>query len=390
MFMAADYCFGSKDKYKKGNKSQEKNKNTKSNNAGFNIYDSNINTKNEKGLNSKFNPKSFHYYKEKNQMYSGIINYGNNCYLNTGLQILASCDFFVEELQKIRSHKNSLVNLIKDAFDLLQQGHQYDPKNFIEYLSKNITEFNIGEKNCSQNFIRLLLNNINNELVEKEEFCIYENNQYKPFSKSIEYIEYMKFIEENKIYPQSKLLSIFSGMSISLSTKRCEYCQNLIGNYFFNYFIDQIIYLDEIKRNCSFSDVFRKNFEESILTMNCPKCSKEIKIKEETKIIKLPPVLIFTLERSQGNSINKVEIFPEEIIDFRKCIHPSLTLESTRYELFAINIRFGEIMGYGHAICLVKNKGKWFEYNDLNVKAIQNCQVYNNHIYGLFYKRVGH
>ena len=56
--------------------------------------------------------------------------------------------------------------------------------------------------------------------------------------------------------------------------------------------------------------------------MNCPKCSKEIKIKEETKIIKLPPVLIFTLQRSQGNTINKIEILHEEIIDFKNFIYP--------------------------------------------------------------------
>ena len=149
----ANFCsLGFKGKYKKGNKSQEKNKNTKINNANFNISNSNININYEIDLNSKFNPKSFLYYKEKNQMNSGIINYGNNCYLNTGLQILASCDFFVEELQKIRTHKNSLVNLIKEAFDLLQQGHQYDPKNFIEYLSKNNTEFNTGEKKLFTKF----------------------------------------------------------------------------------------------------------------------------------------------------------------------------------------------------------------------------------------------
>ena len=331
------------------------------------------------------------YIKGKNLVNSGIINYGNNCYLNTGLQILASCFIFVKELQTIDPYEDSLlVNLIKEAFYLIQNGHKYDPKTFLEFFSKNNTEFNIGEKNCSQNFIRLLLNNINNELVEKEECCIYENNQYIPFSKNEEYIEYMKFIEKNKIYPESKLLSIFSGQSISFSTKRCEYCQNLISNYFFNYFIEQIIYLDEINKSCGFFDVFRKNFEGSILTMNCPKCSKEITIREKTKIIKLPPVLIFTLQRSQCNTINKVKIFPEEIIDFKYYIHPYLKLESTRCELFAINIRLGETKDNGHAICLVKNHGIWFEINDVNVKAIKNCQVYNDYIYGLFYRRVSH
>ena len=34
--------------------------------------------------------------------------------------------------------------------------------------------------------------------------------------------------------------------------------------------------------------------------MDCPGFNEEIKIKEETKIIKLPDILIFTLERYQG------------------------------------------------------------------------------------------
>lgn len=41
--------------------------------------------------------------------------------------------------------------------------------------------------------------------------------------------------------------------------------------------------------------------------MNCINCGKEIKVKEITKIVKLPEIIIFTIERFIGriNNIKK-------------------------------------------------------------------------------------
>ena len=79
--------------------------------------------------------------------------------------------------------------------------------------------------------------------------------------------------------------------------------------------------------------------------------------KDETKYIKLPNILIFTLERYQGQT-NNVSIIPDEIIDVKAYTDISVKYESNIYELFVINIRFGSTANFEHKICQVKRNGE--------------------------------
>lgn len=322
-------------------------------------------------------------YNNKETNICGIKNYNNNCYFNSGLQILASCNKFVEELKKYNSD-SFLVRLIKEAVDKLLNEKKYDPLNFLNYYTYLNKEF-LGVQSCSQNFIRTLLRNLNKELLFNNENRINLIEQYKATNEK-EMEEFKKFICSNN-FSETSLLSIFSGITKSHSFKVCQYCNNVIDIYSFNYFIDQNIYLDEINQSCEFKEVLKKNFEKkNNLTMNCPNpnCFKEIKASEETKIIKLPEVLIFTLERYQGGT-NNVEINPNDILDMNEFIDLSLLNENTKYELFAINIRLGETKDFGHEICQVKRNGKWFEIND-EIWCEKDKSYYQNS-YGLFYQR---
>ena len=312
----------------------------------------------------------------------GIINYGKNCYLNSGLQILSACDKFVEELHNFESYDIKLIILLNDAMNKILTEDFYDPSNFLQNFCLKNKEF-YESQSCSQTFIRTLLKNVNNELINLSKNLIVENNQYTP--NKYEEANYYKFISNNNIFPESKALSIFSGMNKSHSNGNCQKCGNKIEDISFSYFVDLNIYLDKINKKCNFSDVLDENFgKNSILTMNCPKCDKEIKINEETKIIKLPDILIFTLERYQDQT-NNVEIIPEDIIDMKNYIDNDVKNINTKYELFAINIRFGHNRNFGHEICQIKRNGKWYEINDTN--SYEKTISHNSNSYGLFYKR---
>ena len=316
--------------------------------------------------------------------FGGIINYGKNCYLNSGLQILISCDEFVNELKRNNDGRNetNLVNLTKEAINTLMIGQKYDPAKFISLFGTKNRDFD-GVQNCSQNFIRTLIKNLNDELVNYPYTnIIRENIDFKPRTNG-EYNKYIDFIKSNSIYPESNLLSIFSGITESHSSCICRYCHKTIDEYSFNYFIDQSIYLDEINYRCNFRDVLDKNFENNKLTMDCPQCRKEINMDEVTKIIKLPEILIFTLERYQGTN-NEVEIEPDPIIDMSRYVDINC-FKGTKYKLFAINIRFGKTKNFGHEICQVERNGRWYEFND--EKVYERKTTYNKNSYGLFYKR---
>jgi ubiquitin C-terminal hydrolase len=325
---------------------------------------------------------------ERKKKLCGIINYGNNCYFNSGLQILATCKKLVEELKKSKNINSGFIGLINEAMcDLLNKDKEkYDPKNFLNYFCK-ITNENFFSQYCSQDFIRILLNNLNKELIScQNPYFIYQNIQYKP-QNQIEYQQFSKFTKSNNYFPESMALKLFSGLTKCHSSGKCKYCTKEINNFSFSYFIDQYIYLDDVYDNCDFKDVLSKNFGNYIkLTMNCPYCKNEINIKEEIKFIKLPEILIFTLDRYKGDNINKTLIKPNATIDMKEYLDSSIYLNNTQYGLFAINIRLSDSHYFGHEICQVKRNGQWYEIND--TESDEKTKEYNDKSYGLFYERL--
>ena len=334
--------------------------------------------------NISMNPQKISYNKKP----CGIINYGNNCYLNSGLQILATCELFIQELGKYKGIKSCLFDFLKEAFYKLLNEEIYDPINFLIYFCKLNNE-NIKTQYCSQNFIRNLLKKLNDELITNGDIhLINEYQLYKP-KNQFENEKYINFITLNNYFPESNAFKLFSGITKNHSYGDCKNCKEYNEEISFNYFIDQIIYLDHIPNKCKFSTILFENIGKlNNLIINCKRCRKEIEIKEETKFIKLPEILIFTLERYQGPT-NDAEIIPDEIIYMSNYVDASINLKKLEYELFAINIRFGKTKDFGHEICQVKRNDKWFEINDQSVEPIsyERTFVYNNNSYGLFYKR---
>ena len=352
--------------------------NKDNNNDPTNYHDKNKNIdKFNRGNDNKY------YYSQNDT--GGIINFGNNCYLNSGLQILASSELFVNELNKYSNDKFKLLYLLKEAVYKILNKELYDPRNFLNYFREISRDF--YSQSCSQNFIRTLLKSLDKQILDpNSKECIYDNIQYNPQNQPNENNKFFEFVKSNNFFKESKLLTIFSGMTKSHSQGRCNRCNNNIDEFSFSYFIDQNLYLDNIKYKCDFKRVLNENYVNfNNLILNCPFCKQEITIKEETKIIKLPEILIFTLERYQG-ATNNVEIMPNETLDMNPYIDKSLKSTNAFFELFAINIRLGNTKNYGHEICQVKRKGEWYEINDTIVKKINSISFFDSS-YGLFYKK---
>jgi len=171
----------------------------------------------------------------------------------------------------IIKNTGKILILFKKVMISLLNRKIYNPKKFINCFCKLNKDFVKGSQCCSQNFIRTIITNINKTCVDKNYEIVKDNNQYLNKNNE-EYGNYLK-----TIFPESKLLSLFSGITQSHSYGICPNCKEKIDNYSFNYFIDQNIYLDEFDHKCKFSEVLRANIgNENILTMNCPKCDKEI------------------------------------------------------------------------------------------------------------------
>ena len=337
-------------------------------------------------MSNKYKNRYNDYNNSYNQDICGIINLGNNCYLNSGLQILASCRELVHELAKTSSGgSNNIIPYIKNALDSLLSKNMFDPRSFMDHFCSRNSDFIRGAQCCSQNFIRTVITNINKDLLlYSNSEKVSEYYQYGPSGR--EYQDYQKFIRSERIFPETKIQSIFSGMTKSFSKGTCKYCHRSIENYSFNYFIDLNLYLDDCDSRCKFTDVLDSNIGNEVdLSLNCPYCQRNINIKEETKFIKLPDILIFTLERYQGET-NNVRIKPSTTIHLDDYIDDNLKCNCTEYELFAINIRYGKSANYGHEICQVKRDGVWYEINDRHGQRI-NGPSNEDSSYGLFYRK---
>ena len=320
--------------------------------------------------------------KSKEKEVCGIINIGNNCYLNAGLQILSRCHKLVKILINSDYEKDELINLFVEAMIILifRKDKFYNPTKFIECFCKRNKDFIVGQQQCSQDFIRTLLRNIN-EIYEKK--ARYE--LYDPENKEKD--AYKTYIFENKIFPESKPYSLFSGILKIQIQGKCTNCKEKIINYSFSNFVDQHIYLNSFNTRCKFSEVLRKNIgQENKAYMNCPKCKVKLHLNSVSKFVKLPEIFIFTLERFLVR--NKVPIEPDEFINMYDLIDDACTIDKNQcyYELFAINIRKGKDLSFGHEICQIKQKDKWYTIDDGDF--YEREREYNEYSYGLFYRKI--
>ena len=92
------------------------------------------------------------YYINKSKVYS-IKNKENNCYLNSGLQILASCNELVDLINHyhyyIKNQTKNILTELDDAFNTLLNDKIYDPTNFINYFCSLNVNFIRGSQCCS-------------------------------------------------------------------------------------------------------------------------------------------------------------------------------------------------------------------------------------------------
>ena len=187
------------------------------------------------------------------------------------------------------------------------------------------------KKNNLENFIKILIYNMNNEFLKIKYNLLDENNlKYKPGNNK-EIKEYHAFVD--KIFPQSSILFTFSSIVKNSNYAKCR-CGKIFEGLYFEHSIYQKISLDNYISS-NFSYILNESFSDKSKKVFCDKCSKKIQLKTTKKFIKLGEVLIFTFENKNIN------IHPDEVIDLKNYIDDSLKNTNTAYELFAMNIISG-------------------------------------------------
>jgi len=120
----------------------------------------------------------------------------------------------------------------------------------------------------------------------------------------------------------------------------------------------------------------------------CDECNETVNPNKKTIFWSFSPIIIFVIKKYDEDRVLENFINYPKNLDMNKyCLN--YTNESTKYELQGLFTHTGGLnSGHYHAICKNNIDNKWHKYNDKQVSDVNEGEIFNNHPYCLFYKRV--
>jgi ubiquitin C-terminal hydrolase len=314
---------------------------------------------------------------------TGYVNLGNTCFLNTALQILASCSKFQEHLSILNVPQSSHCN---DSQDFLREYlifHRLskniaNPHKLIGSLGKLFKQYN----NCEQEDTNeCILRTI--DIIEKALKSTQRRNN-KPGSPVIKNGMtpgdvlrcFSLYAWKVSMYNKSVATSMFYGqMRTVITCRRCKQERNSFAD--FNSL--PIIGCDNVH-----SGIVSIQEIEYIDGVECEKCKTHTKIKKQSILWKLPRILLFLFPAKDLKSVACVLKLSDNIIHKTN----DVSIETKKYELKAIGCHDGTYPSGGHYYAYVKYSDNWFLANDDLIERVDVPSNLDNKIYNLMYERV--
>lgn len=321
---------------------------------------------------------------DKNYARVGLDNIGNNCYINSVLQILKNIPKFTYYFFKLENNEDKFICSFRELLINLCKSNisSFNPKEFKKNLGIENKKFAGNSQYDSTIFYISLLNIITKKLNNPNDkktknldmnksknqsilskFQIYKDNYYKKHTSFV--YEFFYLFYSNKII--------------------CKSCQDSNEPFQSTCFLDFPISTEKGPVE-SLEQCFENFQAEKELEDECTKCHST-KIVQNFIIYELPPVLMINLKRIGENTAYLNEVKIPFKLNMGKIIHK--IENNSIYELRGFIKHEGdENSGHNFSFCKNMFDNKWYEYNDSNCIPI-NGEPKLDKIFFLCYIKIG-
>ena len=344
---------------------------------------------------------SFEKYKDKGL--TGLANLGNTCFVNSCIQIL-SHTYELNEFLNLEHYKRKLNNKYESAilieWDNLRlmmwnENCVISPGKFIKTIQKlaqikKIDIFTGYAQNDLPEFLLFLIDCFHTSLAREVKMDITGESLNETDKIAVNCFEMIKRMYAKEY---SEIWNLFYGVHVSqiISIETGEVLASNPEPYFMiNLSIPQNNKCPTLM-DCFDLYVEGETMEGDDAWYNEKTQSKQ-NVKKKISYWSLPNILAIDLKRfNPMNPMNKNQIlvtFPINDLDLSKYVI-GYKKESYVYDLYGIANHSGGTMG-GHYFSYVKNaNGKWYCYNDTNVREISNpeLELATPKAYCLFYRK---
>ncbi len=319
----------------------------------------------------------------------GLQNLGNTCYMNTTLQILIHTVNFIHRFYQEQNRVETRTPISKKLYELILQfiktSYALSPKEFKTTFSQRHRQFSGNDQCDTQEFCRILLEDMNYELNE-----VKNKSEYKELStdgKTKKQCD-KEFDILFKSRENSIIIDTFYGQIINIFTCKCNY-----ETYSFQKVLDLPLLLPDGDKPISLNKLLDEYFEgDSIqFSSKCKKCGKKTEHKKEIRISQPSNVLILSFqrinERTQKKNVSEIKF--SEKLSLKKYVDSDCGFyNESQYELFGIIFHKGKI-NFGHYFTYIKiDERDWYEFNDSKVTYIgREINTTSSSVYALFYQK---
>jgi ubiquitin carboxyl-terminal hydrolase 8 len=336
-------------------------------------------------------------YINKNKGFTGILNLGNTCFLNTCIQCLNHTyelhDILNQKKSKANSENTVLTNEWIDLTKMMwEQNGIISPVRFVNAvhhvaLMKNKTLFTEYSQNDICEFLLFLVDCMHESICRKVKMNITGNTENIMDKMAVESYRLLKTIYEKEY---SEIMELFYGVYVTTILDETEKTNiSMRAEHFF--ILDlQLFGMNDIYRNIYdcfevFSELEHMHGENAWL--NEKTNTKENVIKVNV-FWSLPDILVLCLKRFSPDGNRKLQHlvdFPMEGLDLCKYVK-GYNSKSYIYDLYGVCNHTGGVQG-GHYYAFVKHiSGKWLHFNDTEVHDCTS-EIVTPYAYCLFYRK---